>query len=205
MAGIKTSIRQAARSAYFAYYRRRVASIGGVSIAADALVRRMPLIEVARGATVEIGAGALLNSSNPGYHLNMHSPVKLLADRAGARIRIGALSRIHGACIHAYESVQIGQRCLIAANCQIMDCSGHDIAFDDVDNRIHTTGRVRPVVIEDSVWLGAGVYVMPGVRIGRGSVVGAGSVVTRDVPPMVVAAGNPAQVVRRADDGRGRE
>lgn len=58
----------------------------------------------------------------------------------------------------------------------------------------------RPIVIEDNVWLGGGVIVLPGVTIGRNSVVGAGSVVTRDVPPNVLVVGNPAGFVRRLDE-----
>ena len=56
--------------------------------------------------------------------------------------------------------------------------------------------RVSPITIEDGVWLGGSVVVCPGVTIGARSVVGAGSVVTKDVPPDVVVAGNPARVVR---------
>ena len=56
--------------------------------------------------------------------------------------------------------------------------------------------RVDPVTIEDGVWLGGNVVVCPGVTIGARSVVGAGSVVTKDVPPDVVVAGNPARVVK---------
>ena len=52
-----------------------------------------------------------------------------------------------------------------------------------------------PVVIEDSVWLGANVVVMPGVTIGKNSVIGAGSVVTRDIPANVVAFGTPCRVI----------
>lgn len=59
----------------------------------------------------------------------------------------------------------------------------------------------RAIVIEDNVWLGGGVIVLPGVTIGRNSVVGAGSVVTRDVPPNVLVVGNPAGFVRRLDAG----
>ena len=53
-----------------------------------------------------------------------------------------------------------------------------------------------PIVIEADAWLGAGVVVLPGVTIGRGAVVGANSVVTRDVPPLHVVAGQPARTVR---------
>jgi maltose O-acetyltransferase len=57
----------------------------------------------------------------------------------------------------------------------------------------------EPITIEDDVWLGGGVIVLPGVTIGAGTVVGAGAVVTKDLPPGVLAMGNPAQVVRRLD------
>ncbi|MEW2514040.1 sugar O-acetyltransferase [Streptomyces sp. NPDC046870] len=54
----------------------------------------------------------------------------------------------------------------------------------------------EPIVIEDKVWIGSNVVVLPGVRIGYGSVIGAGSVVSRDIPPMTVAVGTPCRVVR---------
>lgn len=68
-------------------------------------------------------------------------------------------------------------------------------------SRLRDLGLARkaPIVVEDDAWLGAGVVVMPGVRIGRGAVVGANSVVTRDVPPGHVVAGSPARTVRVLD------
>ena len=66
------------------------------------------------------------------------------------------------------------------------------------DSRIGSFAPVKraPIVIEPDAWLGAGVVVLPGVRIGRGAVVGALSVVTRDVPPLHIVAGQPARTVR---------
>ena len=157
----------------------------------------LPMLDIAPGAQVIVEDGALLDSRNFGYHLNMHSPTKLIASRPGAVIRIGQQTRVHGSCLHAGLAITIGQRCLIAANCQIFDGSGHDVCFDDVTQRQQTRGTHRPVVIEDDVWLGANTIVLPGVTLGCGCVVGAGSVVTRDVPPMTLVAGNPA-TVRRA-------
>ncbi|WLQ44183.1 sugar O-acetyltransferase [Streptomyces laculatispora] len=57
-----------------------------------------------------------------------------------------------------------------------------------------------PIVIEDKVWIGSNVVVLPGVRIGYGSVIGAGSVVSRDIPSMTVALGTPCRVVREITD-----
>jgi maltose O-acetyltransferase len=63
----------------------------------------------------------------------------------------------------------------------------------------------KPIVIGNNVWLGGGAIVLAGVTIGENSVIGAGAVVTRDIPPNVVAAGNPARVIREIaqtpDDG----
>ncbi|SET47480.1 Maltose acetyltransferase [Geodermatophilus poikilotrophus] len=61
----------------------------------------------------------------------------------------------------------------------------------------------EPITIGDDVWLGGGVVVLPGVTIGENAVVGAGAVVTRDLPADVVAAGNPARVVRTLDGPEG--
>ncbi|MEI7035754.1 acyltransferase [Fulvimonas yonginensis] len=191
--------RALAKHAYRSYYTLRLSRIRGLHLGDHVLIKGKPHIAIARGASIHVGRSAVLNSSNAGYHLNMHSPVKLMADRPGARIHIGEQTRIHGSCIHAYRSVSIGRRCLIAANCQIIDCNGHELCFDDVDRRVDTVDEGQPVVIEDAVWIGANAIVLPGVRIGRGSVVAAGSVVTRNVPPRAVVAGNPARVVRRVE------
>ena len=57
-------------------------------------------------------------------------------------------------------------------------------------------GAHAPIVIEDDVFVGMEALILKGVTVGEGAVVGAGSVVTQDVPPRAVVAGNPAQVVR---------
>ncbi|MCE7530637.1 DapH/DapD/GlmU-related protein [Polynucleobacter sp. IMCC 29146] len=57
--------------------------------------------------------------------------------------------------------------------------------------------RVGSIVINKYAWLGAGAIVLPGVSIGEGAVIGAGSVVTKDIPPYVVAVGNPARIIKK--------
>ncbi|GIG54228.1 sugar O-acetyltransferase [Demequina activiva] len=88
--------------------------------------------------------------------------------------------------------VVIGEDCLIGPRCGIYT-PNH---AEDPVRRREGFERAAPVVIEDNVWLGGSVTITPGVTIGRDSIVGAGSVVTRDVPPGVVAAGNPCRVLR---------
>jgi len=167
-----------------------------IEINGKLLLRGRPLIDIRKGSNLYIGDGVTLNSRNKGYHINMHSSVKLFADRLGAEIRIGDKTRIHGTCIHAYQSIEIGSNCLIAANCQIFDGNGHDISFPNVEDRINTTGIIKPIKVDDNVWIGANSIVLPGVTIGKGSVISANSVVNKDVPPMVVAGGNPAKIIK---------
>jgi acetyltransferase-like isoleucine patch superfamily enzyme len=159
-------------------------------------VKGVPLIDIKKGSKLFIGHNVTLNSRNRGHHINLHSSVKLFADRSGATIRIGNNTRIHGSCLHAYQEIVIGNNCLIAANCQIFDGNAHDLSFPDVENRIHTRGRSKPVLIEDNVWIGANSIVLPGAKIGKGSVISASSVVINNIPPMVVAGGNPAIVIK---------
>ena len=68
----------------------------------------------------------------------------------------------------------------------------HDV---DPDNRSATYGR--RIVIEDKVWIGINATVLPGVKIGYGAIIGAGSVVTKDVEPMSIVAGNPARFIKK--------
>lgn len=146
-----------------------------------------------------IGSNVTLNSNNRKYHLNMHSPVKLMADTPNAIIIIGDNCRINGACIHAQNRIEIGKNCLIAANVQIMDSNGHELSFDNPENRINTRDIPKEVVIGDNVWVGANSFILPGVHIGYGSVIAANSVVTKDVPPMSLYGGSPARLIKKFD------
>lgn len=138
----------------------------------------------------------MINSSNHGYHINMFRPTKLLLDGESAVIEVGDNTRIHGSCLHAKSNIHVGKNCLIAANCQIMDCSGHMSNFDNPSERLNTTDIPKSVIIEDNVWIGANSFVLPGVTIKTGSIIGAGSIVTKNIPAYSLAVGNPCKVVR---------
>lgn len=95
-------------------------------------------------------------------------------------------------CILDVAPVLIGDNVQLGPNVQIYAAT-HPL---DVATRSSGLEYGKPVRIENDVWIGGGAIICPGVTIGQGSVVGAGSVVTRDVPPGVLMAGNPASVVR---------
>ena len=91
--------------------------------------------------------------------------------------------------LDAHEQISIGRNCMIGPYCYITDANHGRVAGILVKEQ---KMEPRPVVIEDDVWLGASVVVLPGVRLGRGCVIGAGAVVTTDVPAGAVFAGVPA-------------
>lgn len=88
--------------------------------------------------------------------------------------------------------VTIGNNVFIGPNCGIYTIN-HALL---PDQRNAGVMKAAPVTIGNDVWLAADVKVLPGVTIGDGAVIGAGSVVTRDIPPRVLAAGNPCRVIR---------
>ena len=96
----------------------------------------------------------------------------------------------YGTSIAATGSVRIGRNCLLGMYTIILDNDFHEL-----EERTRRPGP-RPVVLEDNVWLGHRVLVLPGVTIGHDSAVGAGSVVMTSIPPRSVALGNPARVVK---------
>ncbi|KKA31018.1 hypothetical protein TD95_004109 [Thielaviopsis punctulata] len=91
--------------------------------------------------------------------------------------------------------ISIGARTLVGPNCSFYAAS-HPL---DPAVRNGTSGPENgaPISVGEDCWIGGNCIILPGVTIGRGSTVGAGSVVTKDVPEMVVVAGNPARIVRR--------
>jgi len=174
----------------------KVVGRSGIEIGRRAFIVGRVLIRLHNGSKITIGADSKISTSPYNYHLGIFGPMKLVTSKQGAQVLIGSNTRIHASCIHACNLISIGNRCLIAANCQIFDCSGHDLSFNDIQNRINTKGIAKPVIIGDDVWIGTGSIIMPGVTIGAGSVIAAGSVVTKDVPSMCIAGGNPARVIR---------
>ncbi len=92
--------------------------------------------------------------------------------------------------------VQIGNRTMFGPSVQIYAAT-HPLSAKE-----RATGLEygRPVIIGEDVWVGGGVVICPGVKIGDRSVIGAGSVVTRDIPSDVFAAGNPCRVIRGIDE-----
>jgi acetyltransferase-like isoleucine patch superfamily enzyme len=109
-------------------------------------------------------------------------------------ITIGDGCRLNGAGIQAYTQVGVGPRCILSSTI-IVDSDFHPV---DPERRHDPDAPVAcaPIAIEENVWVGGQTAILKGVTIGTNSVVAFRAVVTKDVPPNVVVAGNPARVVK---------
>jgi len=145
-------------------------------------------------AAIEVGARSVVGG-------------QLLVYPDGGRISIGECCFIGpGTRIWAGESVEIGNRVLISHGVNIHDNTSHSLSAQErhqhfverVERCNSALGSVpkQRIVIEDDAWIGFNAIIMKGVRIGKGAVVAAGSIVTKDVPPYMIATGAVAQPTR---------
>lgn len=125
--------------------------------------------------------------------------VTSILSEPGIGLRVGDNTYIGPGCIlGAGGGITIGKNVTLGAS---VDLLAENHGFDDPARPMNQQGVTRRGIrIEDDCWLGNKVLVLDGVTIGRGSVIGAGAVVTKDVPPFSVAAGNPARVLRQRGD-----
>lgn len=140
-----------------------------------------------------------------GSNVTIHG--KIICQGKG-RITIGDYTNIRfNSEIGAVNSIKIGKYVIISHDIYIYDNNNHPISpkkrmilskskfEDELNSWINSMSK--PVVVEDNVWIGFGVTILKGVRIGRGSIIAANSVVTKNIPEFCIAAGNPAKVVKK--------
>jgi acetyltransferase-like isoleucine patch superfamily enzyme len=153
------------------------------------------------GEHVYIGDGVVIYQDRDGGPVILAERVHLHDDIVieigpGGSLTIGARTHIQPRCqITAYESgIEIGQGVQIAPYCAFYSYD-HGMAPGIPMSRqsLHAKG---PIIVDNDAWLGVGVIVLSGIRIGKGAVVGAGAVVTHDVPDGAVVAGVPASIVK---------
>jgi acetyltransferase-like isoleucine patch superfamily enzyme len=112
-----------------------------------------------------------------------------------ARVEVGDRTEFNNNLMIKSEGpgIRIGSDCLFGAHIEIFDSDFHEL---HPDRRKNGTPNMARVEIGDNVFVGMGTRILKGSTIGSDSVIGAGSVVTGKIPPGVIAAGNPARVIR---------
>jgi len=138
----------------------------------------------------------------------------IIFESKGGEIIIGDRSFIGASSLICREKIEVQNNVFIAWGCWIYDHDSHSIDFRERQNDIHQqlidlrSGKnfienknwdvvnSKPIVIQSNAWIGMNCIILKGVTIGEGAIVGAGSVVTKDVLPWTIVAGNPAKLIR---------
>jgi acetyltransferase-like isoleucine patch superfamily enzyme len=180
-----------------------------------------PMLLRSAGRSVIFGRGLVLRHPDRidiGHGTAIDDHVMLEAGGAGPEgMVLGCDVIVSRGCVIQAKTgpVRIGDRCDIGCNVILSSISGIELGHavlvggnsyigggryktEDTDTLMIDQGLESkgPVIIGDDVWLGAGVIVLDGARIGDGSIIGSGAVVTGDIPPYSIAAGVPARVIR---------
>lgn len=159
--------------------RARRARSRGAKLAMSAVLQRGS--EILRfPENVSIGEGTVIKKD-----------AQICACNEGARVKIGSGTTIGDyAYIYASERIYIGSKVLVAPFCYLVDGNHGTRRSTPIREQELETA---PITINDDVWLGAKVTVLPGVTIGQGAIVAAGSVVTKSVPQYEIWGGVPAK------------
>jgi acetyltransferase-like isoleucine patch superfamily enzyme len=170
-------------------------SLHGVSWGKGWRILGLPIIQKASASKIKLGDGLILRSWTSSNPVAPYHRVFLSTRRPGAEIIIGNDCGITGGSIIAAERVEIGVRTLIGGNCLITDTDFHPLEKNQRWSDPEHFSSL-PIRIGSNVFIGSQTILLKGVTIGDGSVIGAGSVVTGEIPANVIAAGNPAKVIR---------
>ncbi|WOH48831.1 acyltransferase [Bradyrhizobium sp. sBnM-33] len=162
-------------------------------------------VSIGRGSTIawrriRRAAGNVLSVGEDSI---VHADISF--EETGGKIQIGSRTFIGRSHLVCYRSLSIGDDVIMSWGITIVDHDSHSVDWIDRRNDVREWSAGRkdwkkiahaPVVVSNRAWIGFNVSVLKGVTIGEGAAIGACSVVTRDVPPYTLAAGNPARVIR---------
>ncbi|MEG1579841.1 MAG: acyltransferase [Bacteroidaceae bacterium] len=132
------------------------------------------------------------------FHIGAYSTVEeyCIIDNGVGNVIIGDYTRI-GLRDTLIGPVEIGNHVIIAQNVVL---SGLNHRYEDISKPVHLQGiTAKKITVEKEVWIGANSMISAGVTIGEHSIVAGGSVVTKNVPPFSVVAGNPAKIIKKYD------
>lgn len=141
------------------------------------------------GHDVNIGFHCVLETYDS-YMLQKFTPILTIGDNSS----IG--DHGHISCVNKVvigNNVRMGKKVFITDNAH----GASERSLLDIRPNLRPLYSKGPVIIEDNVWIGEMVCIMPGVTIGHGSIIGANAVVTKDVPPYCVVGGNPAKIIKQ--------
>jgi len=146
-----------------------------------------------------IGHKVSFRSSVISNFVGLYKPTTICVE-PNSELEIGDFSGFSGVSIYCSKKITIGKYVNCGGNVSIWDTDFHPL--NHKDRRIHDLEKIcsDPIIIEEDVFIGANSIVLKGIKIGARSIIGAGSVVTKNIPPDEVWAGNPAKFIRSASN-----
>lgn len=169
------------------------------------IITRKSKIIVGQGCDIKWWGLRSLNSGRLTIGENCIIHARIIFDGPNASIELGRRCYIGASSLISYHSIRIGDDVIISWGVTIVDHNSHALNWESRQNDVvdwmkgqknWDMVQIAPVTILDKVWIGFGASILKGVTIGEGAVVAANAVVTKDVPPYTVVAGNPAVVVK---------
>lgn len=160
----------------------------------------IPYVMVSRGGRMSIGDNFSMNNGIKGNPIGCYEKCTFFVGPRGS-LKIGSNTGISQCALIAISNLTIGNYVKIGGGSAIYTTDFHSLnpevmrTSEDIKNRV-----CAPVIIKDNVFIGAKCIVLKGVTIGENSIIGAGSVVTKNIPPNEIWAGNPARFIRKISD-----
>lgn len=185
MTAVKTLILRLLRWGTLLWVKRR-----GVECGEGVLLNGVPYVRRKGSGRIILESGVTINASRWGNWLGTPGAM-ILSVEDGAKLVLRRGCGVSSCQIVANVGIEIGEETLIGAGCLICDSDMHEVPLGS-----GREVRKAPIRIGARVFVGARSILLKGITIGDGAVVGAGSVVTADVPPGVLVAGNPAVVIK---------
>ena len=168
------------------------------------ILKGIPVIFNAKGATLKIGQNVMIKSSFLSNLVGLYSRTIIITRTSKAQIIIGNHVGISGATIYARKGIYIGDYTAVGGNCKILDNDFHPINMEErlsLLQNIHGGNSdlipSREIHIGKNCFLGCNSIILKGTILGEGCVVGAGSVVSGKFDDHCILAGNPAKVIKK--------
>jgi acetyltransferase-like isoleucine patch superfamily enzyme len=180
------------------FYTRLKLRANGVNVGENLKSNGIPVLEMSLKGFFSIGNNLLLNNGGNYNIIGRQQPCYFLIAKE-ARLTIGNNTGISATAIVCHKSIEIGDNIHIGGNCVIYDTDFHDLDYTK-RTRVpedYSGVKKKQVVIKNNVFIGAHSTILKGVTIGECAIIGACSVVTKDVPPGEIWAGNPAKFISK--------
>ena len=179
-------------SSMYAFYLKVI----GVEVGRKLVIYGTPHILSRSRGSIRIGDKLTLNSTQRSNPIGLNHCCIIRTLTPAARIKVGDNVGMSGSTLLARDKIIIGDNVLLGANCTITDSEHHSLNVKDRISGKSDSILTMPVSIGNNVWLGMNVIVLKGVSIGDNTIIGAGSVVVKSLPSNVIAAGNPAKIIK---------